>query len=203
MGLVIQHSGEPCNGWRVDRQRRVLRSLASLTVVLILSLASPSRALADEATEREYQVKAAMIFNFAQFTEWPADTFQNDGAPFIFATVGTDPFHGTLEQSLAGKIFGGRPVTVVHFASVKEIRPCQVLFVSKDQDANLKQIMQIVRSKPTLTVGETDAFPWSGGVIRFYMEDNKIRFEINPKAAMEARLTISSKMMKLARIFRA
>jgi preprotein translocase subunit Sec61beta len=174
-----------------------LRFVMAITAALLLG----SAAGADEPTQ-EYRVKAAFIFNFMQFVEWPRGTFGGDNDPFVVAVVGQDPFDGALEQAMAGKTIRTRSIVVRHFASADQIEPCQLLFVPSSQDESLENIMKNkVASLAVLTIGESDAFRVAGGIIRFYSEDNKVRFEIDPQAAEHAHLKISSKLLKLARIF--
>lgn len=151
---------------------------------------------------REYQVKAAFIYNFTQFVEWPADSFADADAPLIVAVVGDDPFGGALQQAFAGKLVGTRRVVVRNLATVDQIGPCQLLFVPASQAASLPTILKRLNGAPTLTVGESDGFTADGGGICFYTENNKLRFEVNLDASEQARLKISSKLLKLARIFK-
>jgi hypothetical protein len=151
---------------------------------------------------REYQVKAAFIYNFVQFVQWPPGALAADDAPLTVATLGADPFDGELDRVMGGKTVAGHTIVVKHYADLDHLAACQVLFVPAAQDQNLAQITRALGGKPVLTVGETDAFPRSGGCIRFYLEDGKVRFEINPDAAAKAALKISSKLLSLARIFK-
>jgi hypothetical protein len=150
---------------------------------------------------KEYAVKAAFIYNFAQFTQWPSDAFQSADSPFVIGVMGDDPFDGALEQAVAGKNVSGHPMVIHHLSSASDVEKCQLVFVPASQDARLADVFKAVDAKPVLSIGETDNFPWAGGTIRFYMEDNKVRFEINPGSADHAHLRISSKLMKLAKIF--
>lgn len=171
-----------------------------ICLTLLVQLASPLRA--EDSGNREYQVKAAMIFNFAQFVEWSPSSFSSSDAPLVIAVVGANPFGNMLEQVVAGKKILGHPVVVQHYPAAGNIEACHVLFVPRTEDANLPTLFAQTAGKTVMTVGETDPFIHGGGVIRFFTENNKMRFEINPDAAQAAHLTISSKLMKLARIFR-
>jgi hypothetical protein len=161
-------------------------------------------ALLCAATEptQEYKVKAAFIYNFARFIDWPAGVFANDDAPFVIAVVGTDPFNGGLEQAVAGKKISGRRVEIRHFDSVDKIGLCQILFVPTTDDETETQIIQKVANDSALTVGECENFTALGGSFRFFTEDNKMRFEVNTDATDRAKLRVSSKLLKLARIFK-
>jgi hypothetical protein len=142
-----------------------------------------------------------MICTFAQFVEWPKEAFDSDSAPLVVEVVGANPFGNVLEQVAASKKVGDRAIVVKYASSVDRIQPCQLLFVPASEAGNLARIMRKVADAPVLTVGESDNFPWAGGIIRFYTADAKLRFEVNLKASDKAKLKISSKLLKLARIF--
>jgi preprotein translocase subunit Sec61beta len=103
---------------------------------------------------------------------------------------------------VSGKSAAGRGVTVQHFNSVSDLDDCQVIFVPAAMDSSLAALFEKLGSKPVLTVGETDAFNPAGGEIRFFLEENRIRFEISPDAVSAAGLKVSAKLMKLARIYK-
>ena len=168
-------------------------------VIAVVTATLPCRA---DAPTREYQVKAAFVYNFTQFVEWPDSAFASKDSPFVVATVGADPFNGALEQAMAAKAVDDRTVTVQHFASVDSLGPCQLLFVPASQDSSAKALCDKLDGKPVLTVGESDGFLPAGGGIRFFFEDNRIRFEINPDPIATDGLKVSAKLMRLARIYK-
>lgn len=178
-------------------QSNQFRSLLAIAAVLVLALPCG----ADEPSQ-EYKVKAAFIFNFAKFIEWPREVFSSADAPFVIAVVGADPFNGALEQAVAGKKVGTRRVEIRHFDSVDKIGPCQILFVPTTDGESQARIIQKVENDHVLTIGESDDFDSSGGSLRFFTEDNKMRFEINTDATDQAKLKISSKLLKLAKIYK-
>jgi hypothetical protein len=183
---------------------RVWLLMACLAALLAWFTARPARVQADSAVTREYQLKAAFLTKFIQFVKWPSNAMgAND--PLVIGIVddgsGRDPFEGALERLADGKSVNGRTVQVRHFAPDARSFNCQVLFIPGSQDGSLAAIMEAVRGKSVLTVGETDRVPWAGGVVRFYLEDNKVRFEISPEAAKSANLDVSTKLLALARIF--
>jgi hypothetical protein len=167
-------------------------------VIAVVTATIPCRA---DAPTREYKVKAAFIYNFTQFIQWPDAAFASKDSVFIVATVGTDPFDGALDDAMAGKTVANHSVTVEHFATVDNIGACQLLFVPASQDSSLSALFAKINGVPVLTVGESDAFPQAGGGIRFFLEDNKIRFEINPDPIEAVGIKVSAKLMKLARIY--
>lgn len=160
-----------------------------------------SRSLRADEPSREYQVKAAFVYNFALFTEWPDRAFTDKDSPFVVAVIGADPFGSFLQQTLQNKTIAGRPVILRHFDSPDQITGCQLLFVPAAEDDHLDDIFKQVADQPILTIGETDKFLDAGGTIRFLLEDGKIRFEISPDSAARAGLRISSKLLSLAKIY--
>jgi hypothetical protein len=154
-------------------------------------------AVARAEVSREYQVKAAFLFNFAQFVQWP-DAAMTADEPLIIATVGTDPFEGMLDKAVAGKTIGKHRIEVHHAGSAQDIGKCHLLFVPAGQNAG--EIISAVGNKAVLMVGESDNFTDAGGDIRFFLEDGKIRFEIDPDSTSRGGLKVSSKLLNLARI---
>jgi preprotein translocase subunit Sec61beta len=144
-----------------------------------------------------------MIVNFLQFVEWPPDARPAEGAPIVVAVVGAgNPLGRALEQIVANKTIAGHAVKVLYLNAGASAEGCHLLFVPREQDNDFSRMSQRISGQPILTVGETDAFTRAGGIIRFYTEDNKVRFQINPEAAEKVNLKISSKLLKLAKIVR-
>jgi YfiR/HmsC-like len=182
------------------RPRRVCcrRLVATLLAALVSSAGAP-RALAQQNASSEYQVKAAFLFHFAQFVEWPPDAFKDADSPLTYCTIGEDPLSGALDQSLSGKTIGARPLRVQHLKLSQQAQTCQVLFIGASETRRLSEIMASVSDRPILTVGETEHFAANGGVIGFSVETNKVRFEINLEAAEKANLKISARLLALAK----
>ena len=148
----------------------------------------------------EYEVKAALLFNFARFVAWPAESFSGPDAPFVVAVVGNDPFGQALERTLAGKTVGGRPIQIRRWRKARDRGPCQILFVAASERGSLRAVLDDVRDQPVLTVGDMAEFATSGGIIGLVMERSHVRFEINSASATRARLAISSRLLSLARV---
>jgi YfiR/HmsC-like len=178
------------------RKNRVWRIFAAITLLIA---ALPCRA---DGPTREYQIKAAFVYNFTQFIDWPDSAFASKDSPFVVATVGMDPFNGALEDAMSGKTAAQRPVTVQHFDSVADVGDCQLLFVPASLDSSLPTLFGNIGGKPVLTVGESQGFDPAGGGIRLFLEDNRMRFEINLDPISSAGLKVSAKLMKLARIYK-
>lgn len=152
------------------------------------------------AAPTEYEVKAVFLFNFTQFVDWPANTFPDPTSPLIIGVLGTDPFGAVLEDAVRGETVNGRPLMVRRYATVDEVAHCHVLFINLQAKERLPQVLQKMRGRSVLTVSDSSEFARSGGVIQFVTIDNKIRLQINLDAAKQANLTISSKLLRPARI---
>ena len=147
----------------------------------------------------EYQVKAAYLYNFPRFIEWPSSVHWDDQASITLCILGEDPFGGALEPA-QGKIVKGRKMVIKHCAKLDQLDKCHLLFVSRSEEKNLPEILAKIKNWNTLTVSDMEGFAQSGGVINFVTVEKKIRFEINLDAAERADLKISSKLLRLAKI---
>jgi hypothetical protein len=161
------------------------------------------RSPAQDAAPSEYQVKAACIYNFTKFVQWPQEAFPESSSPFIIGVIGDDPFNGELQRAVQNKDVGGRTFVVRHIRNAEEAKSCQILFVSRSVRKSMGDILATVSNLPVLTVSETDRFVQAGGTINFVIEQNKVRFEINAEAAKKAGLKISSKLLNLGRYERS
>jgi hypothetical protein len=174
------------------------RRIAPWIIALILFNAAAGNAQSQK--ELEYKLKAVYLFNFLQFSEWPDSAFTDARSPIILGVVGNDPFGTVLDEVLQSEKVGVHPITVVRFRTADEITSCQALFVCMSEKDNCQTILNGVQGYATLTVSEISGFNYLGGCIRFYIENNKLRFEINMKALKQAQLKVSSKLLRLARI---
>jgi len=184
----------------------MLKRLGILIVALSVSLSWAPVAFtqAREASDSsEYLIKAGFIFNFAKFVEWPSAAFAQPDSPIVIGILGTDPFGTIIDQIVQDKKIGARGFVVKRLkwgADLKDLRECKILFVGASERAHIDDLVQMLRGLPILTVGEAPGFAEHGGVIRFVLEDNRVRFEVNVAAAQQADLTISSRLLTLARI---
>lgn len=153
---------------------------------------------AQEPQPSEYELKAAFLYNFAKFVEWPPGTFPQSSSPFVIGILGENPFADDLKKTVAGKKILEHPISVVAFSTLAEATNCHILFISNSEKSRLGAIFKSLRGAPVLTVGENDQFTEAGGMINFVREANKIRFQINDESAKGARLKISSKLLSLA-----
>ena len=184
----------------------MFRRLQILIVALSISLSWAPGAFAqspDASDSSEYLIKAGFIFNFAKFVEWPSNAFAQPDSPIVIGILGTDPFGTIIDKIVQDKKIGTRGFVVKRLkwgADLKELRECKILFIGASERAHMDELVQMLRGLPVLTVGETPGFAERGGVIRFVLEDNRVRFEVNVVAARQADLTISSRLLTLARI---
>jgi len=175
--------------------------LSTLTAALGLLAVCP--AMAQEPPKApEYRIKAAFLYNFTLYTEWPPDSFPKSDSPIVLAVAGDDPFGSELDTAVRGKTVRGRAIEVHRISKAGDAPPCHVLFLSNDQARNLPQFLHRVEDRLPLTVGEADDFTRIGGAIRFFVEGNKVRFEVNTDALARARVKMSSKLLSLAKIVR-
>ena len=186
---------------------KTAKSVCIPTAVMIFALLvgglviTPSTLQAQEALP-EYQVKAAYLFNFLKFVEWPEDAFADSLAPIVIGIVGDDPFGSTLPEVTIGKTIQGRDLVIRRYRAGENIRGANILFISASEKKRLSQIMGTLRGSSVLTVADMDGFLDSDGMIQFLSENDRVRFAINVDAANRARLKISSKLLSLARVVR-
>ncbi|HET6969756.1 MAG TPA: YfiR family protein [Phenylobacterium sp.] len=171
-----------------------LRALASAALAVALTaMPLPSRA---QDRSLEYAVKAAYLYKFAPFVEWPPRAFTSPAAPLQLCVLGADPFGSSLELAVNGQRVGGRPVAVRRLQRVDVASGCHILFVGDSRAQSALDAIKAVRGSPTLTVA--DGGSDIGAIIRFVVRDNRVRFDIDTAAAAANGVTISSKLLSLA-----
>lgn len=148
---------------------------------------------------REYDVKAAFLYNFVTFTDWPADAFNSPDSPYVIGVLGTDPFGTALDEIVDGEQIKGRPLVVRRFARLEEAARCHILFISASETRRLKEILQRLKGQPVLTVGDLPGFAQAGGGIAF-TATTQVGLVINQSALHQAHLAISSKLLRLAQL---
>jgi len=173
-----------------------LIALRSVLLFVVVFRLAPSGKVWSQPASDEYRVKAAFLFHFAQLVEWPADAFDGNSSPLVLCTLEDDAFYDELENTIQGKQIGARTVRVRHVHLSQAGRGCNLLFIQKNDGKGLS--LSTLRSVPVLTVGEADDFLSSGGIIRFRLDQDRIRFDINSAAAESVHLKISSRLLLLA-----
>ena len=184
----------------VHRMRKSACSRARFRTLLawacvIAGTAWPAFAADEEPLE--YQVKAAFLSNFTKFVQWPATAFADEHAPLAICILGEDPFGNTLSEMVKGEAVNGHELAIQRIRRAPDPKSCQVLFVARSE----KEVPKILADlgPGILTVGEGEKFLQDGGVIAFVIQDRRVRFDINQTAAAKARLTLSSRLMSVAR----
>jgi hypothetical protein len=166
------------------------------SVVCALAIGTP----AQSPTAGEYQVKAAFLYNFAKFVEWPSSSFSDASAPLRICVFGQDPFGQELRDITHEKTVNGRKLQVDQIVDVAQAKTCHILFVASSERMQLKRIFESLRGTDVLTVGDTKGFAELGGIINFVLENDRVQFEVNHKAAEQAGLKISSKLLNVAKL---
>ena len=170
----------------------------------------------DNATEREYQIKAAFIYNFIKFVDWPKEEVAESNEPVIIGIIGKDPF-GDAFAPVKDKEDKGRKVLIKRFKPIEELkksgekdksllereieslRKCHLLFICSSEEKSINEIINSVKDHSVLTIGDMQGFLESGGIINFIIEEKKVGFEINVDAAKGAKLKIRSQLLRLAK----
>jgi hypothetical protein len=175
-------------------------SLWRVQLVLGLGILLLSGAWAQSPAAGEYQVKAAFLFNFAKFVEWPPSSFSDASAPLRICVFGRDPFGEELRNITNEKTVNGRKLEVNQVVDLQLARTCHIIFIASSETAQLKRILESLRGSNALTVGDTKSFTELGGMINFVLENDRVQFEVNRKAAEQAGLKISSKLLSVAKV---
>ena len=149
---------------------------------------------------KEYQLKAAFLYNFAQFVKWPSDSFASADAPFTIGILGDDPFGSALEATIQGEAIDNHKLRVVRGQNFADLKECQLIFICKSEQRKIDDILSGLGAHPVLTVSEVSGFARQGGIIAFYQDGKKVRFEINPAVAQKSGLKLSSQLLGLGRI---
>ncbi len=177
--------------------RRIRMSTAAL-VAAVLLVQPPLSAQRPEVGEDG--VKAAVLYNFTKFIDWPPSAFAAASSPFVVCAYADAGFRKTLEEILQGEQVRGRPITVAARES-EDAQGCHMLYLSKDATERQARILAPLRQTPVLSVGEGRPFLEQGGLIAFVLENDRVRFAVNKRGVDAAGLTISSQLLRVARRF--
>jgi hypothetical protein len=173
--------------------RRLFLAFGALCVTV--SLAS------QPASSAEYRVKAVFLFNFVQFVEWPAEAFTTSTAPIEICVLGADPFGEALDQTVEGESIHNRSLVVRRLSRTSGLGACHLLFVSRSEQERLTEVLRALEpSTGVLTVSDIDGFVGRGGTIGFFIDRQRVRFEISPTHAHDRGLKVSSQLLSLGRI---
>ncbi len=188
-GAVVSHSG----------RRRVQRATVFLTGLLaLLFFTNAARA----QVSKEYQIKAAFLYNFTKFVEWPPSHFAATDSPIQIGLLGKNPFGDELEKIIKNRQVSGREFRIKTVTSLEEATSVDVLFVTAGEEKLFMNGRLSLQKAGVLTIGETKKFGDQGGLITFTVEAAKVRFEINLDTAEESGLKFSAQLLKLASVVR-
>jgi YfiR/HmsC-like len=166
-----------------------------ITPILVL-LCVFAAALAN-AADREHQIKAAFIFNFAKFITWPS--FSSSGAPIVVGIYKDDEYTTELIAALNGKSVLGHSFVVRKIDSEEKVASCDLAVIGEVGKEEIGHLARMCKGTGTVLVGDGEEFARAGGTIGFVLEANRIRFDINLQSAKAANVSISSKLLSLAR----
>jgi hypothetical protein len=171
--------------------------MCAVTAILIGSIL-PS--IGQSSGISEYEVKASFLYNFAKFVEWPPSAFADKNAPITFCILGEDPFGTVLDDIVRGKTINDRELVIRRTRRLEDMKGCQVLFISDKENQHLSEIVAGLKGSSVLMIGDSEAFTDHGGAIQFFFEDTKAHFFINIDAIQRAHLSVSAKLLALAKI---
>lgn len=184
-----------------NKERRTLIPVSMATILLAWPfLAGCVRLTPAAEPPGEYELKAAFLYNFAKFVEWPLQQDEKPSGQVVIGVLGKDPFGDTLEKTILGKTVNGHEVRIERFRGVEEAKACQILFISSSERQRVGRILADLQGAPVLTVSDMEGFAEMGGAISFLVLENRIRLAINVDSVAAARLKISSKLLALARV---
>ena len=191
--MVVRHKG------RENAAVGDLSWFLAIIVALIFAL-NPIANSAESSRPSEYELKAAFLYNFVKFTEWPPEEIAKSGQPFVIGVLGKDPFGAALDKVVEGETVFKKPIVTKRFSRLEDAASSHVLFISSSEGNNLSAILRALDSHSILTVSEIDNFAQRGGVINLKKENERIVFEINIDAARHAGLSMNAQLLKLAKI---
>jgi len=168
-------------------------------LILFLGLLSAPSSAGTKLTQ-EYDLKAAFMFHFAQFVEWPAAALPERSTPLTIGIFGEDPFGKSLDEMVVNETVRGHKLLVRRFKNVSQVDSCHILFISSSEAGRLDSILSHLTRRSVLTVGESKDFAQRSGIIGFVLKQKRLRLAVNLAAANAAGLTISSKLLRQSEI---
>jgi len=179
-----------------------MRYTARILALVALCIAFAPVSTASANTSPEYQVKTAYLYNFAKFIQWPEGTFTDTTESIVIGIVGKDPFGPSLDEAIHQRRAQGRLLRIERYSDLANIGDCHLLFVSRSEAKKQSELLTALADSNLVTIGESPNFIKEGGQIRFFVSKNQtIKIEINPDAARQAGIFISSRILKIARIY--
>jgi len=186
--------------WICKIQKWIAARIGCVFCVSLLLAAATKVAGAQDYQASEYEIKAAYLLNFPNFVEWPGNPNSDPQKPITVCLLGQDPLGSTLSRMMADRLSRGKSLLLRRVLRTEAVSDCQILYISPSEARFIPQILKSLGNASVLTVGETGQFAEQGGMIQLVLVDKEIRFKINPSAASQAGLKISSKLLALAEI---
>jgi hypothetical protein len=193
-----EHQSQTAPGGQPTRRHQVFCWLAR-TLCVAFFFAGLTASLAQDSVSKEYQIKAAYLYNFAKFVEWPADCFTNAQSPLVIGVFGQNPFGDELKTIAKDHKINGRDIVIKPVVTTAEAAGVHLMFLGATEDDHVAGMLAALKNSSVLTVGESEKFTAAGGMINFVREADKVRFEINASAAEQRGLKISAQLLKLAK----
>jgi hypothetical protein len=173
-----------------------------ICVFTLLAIAGMRPPFQGDPESRASQVKAVFLYNFSQFITWPESSFSDPNSPFVIGVLGKNTFGPYLNDVIESEKVNGRPISIKYFTSLTpEIDDCEILFIDKSFPA-MEQAIKSTKGKPILTVSDNELFMKQSGILRFYIEGGKLRIEVNQEASSGSGLEISSKLLRIATLYK-
>lgn len=182
----------------MDERCHHCRALWLNRVISAVLCLFPTIVLAQTSKPSEYQVKAAYLYDFSRFVEWPSQPGNDGKDTFAICVLGKDPFGPSLDAALVGEARAGQNLVARRLSNLQDALACRILFISASEEDRLKEILTAINKASVLTVSDIPRFSERGGMIEFVLKDDKVRFDVNLASAMDAGLTVSSDLLKVA-----
>jgi hypothetical protein len=187
----------------LEKSRALSATVSRRATLLALLVVTALRSDAADGTGklvREYDLKAAFLFNFTHFVEWPSEVFADTNAPIVIGILGDDPFGPVLDKIVEGETIRNRRLVIKRSQQIEDLKSCQVLFISKSEKGHIDQILSSLGDASIFTVGESEGFARHGGITNLFLQGNKVRFEINAQAAKRRGIKISAQLLALGTV---
>lgn len=174
----------------------ILSPLGRLTAAGCVLVSAAATVGAQRSLEPD--VKAAFLYNFTRYVEWPAES-RKPSEPFRLCVVADSVITNAVKRTIEGESVNGRPLVMTAPRSVQDAHRCQILFVGRSEYRRASRLLAAVRGEPVLTVGDAARFTEQGGMIEFLLQDNRVRFDVNLRSAQRSKLRVSSDLLRIAR----
>lgn len=181
---------------------RVIRLFWQFSLIVSLWLGLEPNLAEGSPDVSEYQVKATFLVRFGKYITYPKEALDNSTSIFNLCVLGDDPFQEVLDVLVKDEMVKDRTIVVNYLRVLEKTDKCQTLFISQSEEKQLVHILAYVKQQPILTVSDMNNFVTRGGMIQFYMLNNKVRFFIDPVTAGEAKLEVSSRLLQVAEVVR-